>query len=180
MLQVQKRAERECTGNAVSRQAHVQLETTQRIFRMDAKNAVGNTARKAQRGKSFLERTHIGTVEERDAQEQVAVAQFEPRGTNRFGPDGVVHLSARFDAAITAQRQNSVFRFGTKGARYLVFSQVASLCEPVLHIFNCSAGIVFLNRIHMLHYLSGSTNQSAIDAKRSRIFDSGRIFARRS
>ena len=179
MLQVQKRAERECTGNTVGGQAHVQLETTQRIFRMDTKNAVGNTARKAQRGKSFLERTYISTVEERDAQEQVAVAQFERR-VNQFGPNGVVHLSARFDAAITAQRQNSVFRFGTKGARYLVFSQVASLYEPVLHIFNCSAGIVFLNRIHMLHYLSRSTNQSAIDAKRSRIFDSGRIFARRS
>ena len=146
---------------------------------MNTENTVGNTTRKAQRGKSFLERTNIGTMEERNAQEQVAVAQFERR-VNQFGPNGVVHFSTRFNAAIAAQRQNSVFRFGTKGARYLIFSQITSFYEPALHIFNRSAGIVFLNRIHMLHYLSRSTNQSAIDAKRSRIFDSGRIFARRS
>ena len=100
---MQKSAERERTGNAVGGQAHVQLETTQRVFRVNAKNAVGNTARKAQSGKGFLKRAHIGTVEERNALEQVAVAQFERR-VNQFGPNSVVHLGARFDAAITAQR----------------------------------------------------------------------------
>ena len=120
MLQVDERAERERAGDAVGGQAHVQLEAAQRIFRVNAEDAVGNTAGKAQRRKRLLQSAHIGAVEKRHAQKQVAVAQLE-RGINELRPNRIVHLGARLNAAIAAQRRNGVFRFGAERASYLVF-----------------------------------------------------------
>ncbi len=135
-------------GDAVGRQAHVQLETAQRVFRMSAENGVVVAVEEPERTKRVLELQHIMTVEVGHTQIQRAVAQVE-RGIHQGRPYLLGYLLGDGQGRAGAEIGQGPGGGVVEDARHGIFRKIPDADEALLHVLDGGTGIVAFDRLHI-------------------------------
>ena len=150
MVEVADGGVRVGAGDAVGRQAQVELELAQRKLGERAEDAVGGAAGEAERAQRVLQLQHVVAVEVRHAQVQGAVAQRE-RGVDERRPHLLGHLVGERQARAAAERLHGLGRGIAERPVDVGGIEQPDGDEALLHVFDRGTGVMSLNGFHERH-----------------------------